>query len=333
MRVEAPAIHNSATVPHFEAPHVAPPVHETANVAPNHPDHDSVPHSPKPSPSWAKPETGWQEKSHKDLSGFEKLKYIFGGLGTKVQALLNAIRQGLTPNSKKSQKILIDATQVEGIDDQAMKSGAGRAPSATVKKLVDTEGPRTARLGQSDLINIAQSFLPGKVHFIDTGVQNGGDKFKNVAERKPSEKLENPTAGKITMMPFVLPAHKGSEEHVVLISVDPKSKEIRYFDPKGAYSDDPSHLGAFKDNPNFNMRTDLETLKGKLGKRWTIKENIKAYQRDVTNCGTYVALAMQDEAKGKAVGQDWQTGLTWVNGQKAELAQNMWNHYKANYLK
>ena len=136
-------------------------------------------------------------------------------------------------------------------------------------------------------------------------------------------------------MPFVYPANRGSEQHVVLLAVDPRRQEIRYFDPKGLYSDDTSRIGGFTDDQDFNMRTDLEALRDKLsgsGTGWKIKENTTTYQRDPTNCGNYVALAMENEANGQRVGTDWESGPAWVNARKPRLAQKVWNFY-SNLLK
>ena len=278
---------------------------------------------------WATPEAGWGEKSYQDLSFGGKIKYGIESLGSKILALLNAVRQSLTPNGNASKEILKNKDLANTIDKEALLRGDSHGPSGTVIKLVDKEGPRSARLGTTNLEHLIKSISTNNVTVVDGyNITNAGIGFINVKARKPSEKLNNASPDKTTLMPFVFPRNKGSEEHVVLISVDPKTKEIRYFDPKGAHSDDPARVGGFKDDPLFNMRTDLETLKTKLGTGWTIKENTKAYQHDATNCGTYVALAMRDEADGKPVGEGWQSGLTWVNAQKTKLATGMWNHFR-----
>lgn len=281
-------------------------------------------------PSWARAEHGWSETSHKDKSFLGSAGAKLQRMGATLRSWWNSINQLFSRGRSSAEFFAGKEDRKADIDDLALQGGAPMAPSATVSKLLDFRGPRSGRLSPTDLRNLASSIVAGhpEVRVIDGFSETRpGDGFKAIAGRRPSEVLHEVQG--LSLMPFAFPSSGfGSEEHVVLITMDPVRREIRYFDPKGLHSDAPPRQGGF-DEP-FNMRQDLEALQRKMatatGQPWTIKENTTSYQRDPTNCGTFVALAMRDEVAGRRVGEGWIPGENWVNGQKPGLAQAFWNH-------
>ncbi|MBM3887473.1 hypothetical protein FJ364_06090, partial [Candidatus Dependentiae bacterium] len=186
---------------------------------------------------WATEDKGWQkDKSYKTLSGLEKFRYALKNLNQKISVFFNAFRQMLSWKGERSKKILTDLNEQKRIDKQVVRSGGLSGPSATVKKLVDKEGVRAARLSSSDLTHLVLSIKAAskdRISVVDGySMEQGGLHFLNVNKRKPSVKLKeefDKKENKTILMPFVFPKKGLSEEHIVLIAVDPERKEIRYF--------------------------------------------------------------------------------------------------------
>jgi hypothetical protein len=264
----------------------------------------------------------WSNRSYKLLTFHEKMEYSICCILLKIQSVLNVLRQ-IWPNCR------------------SLPSFGAADKQCTIHKLRDAWGLEGQRFSQANITCIYNSLRKKpNVQLIDNGYTHNRHDDTCVQSRKPSKVLADETntntyANTVKLMPFVFPSlGLFSEAHMVLISVDYKEKQIRYFDPKGAYSDDTKYKGCFQDNLKFDMRQDLETLQDNLmqkdieaapndHKSWELMENTVAYQRDVANCGAYVALAMKDEAEGRQVGQDWETGLSWINKKKIELAASL----------
>ena len=109
----------------------------------------------------------------------------------------------------------------------------------------------------------------------------------------------------IITYPFVYPSTSIlALPHIVIIVIDMRESKVWYYDSQGLTSDDPSRLGIFKDDLDFNMHNNLVQLAKELFQNEDviqITENLSIHQIDPFNCGTLICRVLKGLYEGKSV--------------------------------
>jgi hypothetical protein len=197
-------------------------------------------------------------------------------------------------NSNLYQKKLIENKLEESVLNKNSQ-GATLFLNRTIKK----EAPLLSNIDVSEYSGIIKNKYQNNITLM-----SGFGSNKTIDKIQPSKIIpikSNKNSPNLIFYPFVYPAKNWySYDHIVLIAIDKKKKEIIYYDAQGLSSDDDQRKNIFTDDLNFDMRTDLVNLGKSFFKdeKFTISENRNKHQTDPYNCGVYTLSMMESLSKG-----------------------------------